>query len=348
MLEHSPPSERLSGHVVAIGVGSAGCRITSQLRTLSKSLGYAVFVSSAAEDVPTLSNTRAVVVETGSVRPVGPAQLRSKAENHRIELEQLVRGARAVLVVSGLGGVVGSTLSPWVAGVADAMGAATLAIVLMPFRFERHKHFEAALALRRLRRSCDGVVVVDNEELVGQLGEIPAVEAFARVNQHIAVAIDRLLASQNPSHVGVGLQKLLQLTEDGRYAILSLANAASLEMTEEAVRQAVEAVYRTCQPDRIDRVVLLLEGEGTPTTAELATSANHIRSRLGGGSVQLEYGIFRGKNFGGATAVLLAAGFAQTKFDRYDPLSVVLSGPVLDDAPESSLNIELPRVVLLD
>jgi cell division GTPase FtsZ len=287
------------------------------------------------------------MIETGSVRPVGAAPLRSKAENHRVALSNQLQGARTVVIVAGLGGVVGSTLAPWAAQVAQDIGATTLAMVLMPFRFERHKHFQAALALRRLRRICESIVVVDNDEILAQLGEIPALEAFATVNHRIAAAIDRLLASQRPGRIGIGLQKLLQLTERGRYAILSIAHAASAGTAEEAVRHAVDAVYRGCEADRIDRVVLLLGGSDRPTATELDTSVNHVISVLGRGSLQLEYGLYR-ESRNGPAAVLLAAGFTQTKFDRYDPLGTVLGPGALDDAPEVTLGVDLPEVPYLD
>ena len=61
---------------------------------------------------------------------------RKAAEDHHDELKDALRGSDLVFVTAGEGGGTGSGAAPVVARVARELGALTVGIVTLPFRFE--------------------------------------------------------------------------------------------------------------------------------------------------------------------------------------------------------------------
>jgi cell division protein FtsZ len=89
------------------------------------------------------------------------------AEQAYDQLKAALRGSDMVFVTAGEGGGTGSGAAPVVARIARSVGALTVGIVTMPFRFEGTKRRSSAeLGLDLLREHCDTVIVVPNERLL--------------------------------------------------------------------------------------------------------------------------------------------------------------------------------------
>jgi cell division protein FtsZ len=100
---------------------------------------------------------------SGSDADVG----RQAAEEAHDQIKALLRGSDLVFVTAGEGGGTGSGAAPVVARIAREVGALTVGIVTMPFRFEGTKRRTSAeMGLDDLRDHCDTVIVVPNERLL--------------------------------------------------------------------------------------------------------------------------------------------------------------------------------------
>jgi cell division protein FtsZ len=72
-----------------------------------------------------------------------------------------------VFVAAGEGGGTGSGAAPVIARIARELGALTVGIVTMPFRFEGTKRrAQADVGVRELRQTCDTTIVVPNDRLL--------------------------------------------------------------------------------------------------------------------------------------------------------------------------------------
>jgi cell division protein FtsZ len=92
---------------------------------------------------------------------------RQAAEEAHDQIKAMLRGSDLVFVTAGEGGGTGSGAAPVVARIAREVGALTVGIVTLPFRFEGTKRRTAAeLGLDELREQCDTVIVVPNERLL--------------------------------------------------------------------------------------------------------------------------------------------------------------------------------------
>ncbi len=97
---------------------------------------------------------------------------RRAAEESYDQIKRALRGSDMVFVTAGEGGGTGSGAAPVVARIAREVGALTVGIVTMPFRFEGTKRrSQAEAGVQWLREDCDTVIVIPNERLLEVLDQ---------------------------------------------------------------------------------------------------------------------------------------------------------------------------------
>jgi cell division protein FtsZ len=100
---------------------------------------------------------------SGSEPDVG----RRSAEEGYDQVKNALRGADMVFVAAGEGGGTGTGAAPVVAKIARDLGALTVGIVTMPFKFEGTKRrTQAEQGVAALRAACDTTIVIPNDRLL--------------------------------------------------------------------------------------------------------------------------------------------------------------------------------------
>src|SRR5579864_718012 len=92
---------------------------------------------------------------------------RRSAEEGYDQVKHALRGSDMVFVAAGEGGGTGSGAAPVVAKIARDLGALTVGIVTMPFKFEGTKRrTQADQGVQALRAACDTTIVIPNDRLL--------------------------------------------------------------------------------------------------------------------------------------------------------------------------------------
>src|SRR4051812_4800857 len=92
---------------------------------------------------------------------------RRAAEESYDLVKTALRGSDMVFVTAGEGGGTGSGAAPVVARIARELGALTVGIVTLPFKFEGTKRrAQADLGVEALRAACDTTIVIPNDRLL--------------------------------------------------------------------------------------------------------------------------------------------------------------------------------------
>jgi cell division protein FtsZ len=92
---------------------------------------------------------------------------RRAAEESHDQIKHALRGSDMVFVTAGEGGGTGTGAAPIVAKIAKDMGALTVGIVTLPFKFEGTKRRgQAEAGVDALRRECDTTIVIPNDRLL--------------------------------------------------------------------------------------------------------------------------------------------------------------------------------------
>ena len=92
---------------------------------------------------------------------------REAAEEAYDQIKHVLRGSDMVFVTAGEGGGTGTGAAPVVARIAREVGALTVGIVTLPFRFEgTRRRSQAEKGVQELREVCDTVIVIPNDRLL--------------------------------------------------------------------------------------------------------------------------------------------------------------------------------------
>jgi cell division protein FtsZ len=154
-----------------VGVGGAGLNAVN--RMIEAGLSQVEFIA-VNTDIQQLKMCEAPVklhvgreltqgLGSGSDPEVG----RRAAEEAADQIKHVLKGADMVFVTAGEGGGTGSGAAPIVARLAREVGALTVGIVTMPFRFEgTRRRSQADEGVAGLREFCDTVIVIPNDRLL--------------------------------------------------------------------------------------------------------------------------------------------------------------------------------------
>jgi cell division protein FtsZ len=110
---------------------------------------------------------------------------RKAAEDHREEIEEVLKGADMVFVTAGEGGGTGTGGAPIVAQVAKSIGALTIGVVTRPFSFEgKRRASQAEVGIADLRDEVDTLIVIPNDRLLSISDrQVSVLDAFRSADQ---------------------------------------------------------------------------------------------------------------------------------------------------------------------
>src|SRR5437588_12478274 len=92
---------------------------------------------------------------------------RQAAEEHRDEIEEVLKGADMCFITAGKGGGTGTGGAPVVAEIAKSAGALTIVVVTRPFGFEgRRRAVQAEAGIQRLKEKVDTLIIIPNDRLL--------------------------------------------------------------------------------------------------------------------------------------------------------------------------------------
>src|SRR5512144_2132495 len=150
--------------IKVVGVGGGGCNAVN--RMIDAGLKGVEFIAVNTDAQSLLLSDADVKLDIGRqlTRGLGagsdPEIGRQAAEDHRDEIEAVLKGADMVFITAGEGGGTGTGGAPIVAEIARGLGALTISIVTRPFAFEgRRRAVQAESGVQRLREKVDTLII---------------------------------------------------------------------------------------------------------------------------------------------------------------------------------------------
>ena len=167
-----------------VGVGGAGLNAID--RMVDAGINQVEFVA-INTDIQQLSTSDAATkIHVGRELTQGlgsgadPEIGRRAAEESYDQIKAALRGSDMVFVTAGEGGGTGSGAAPVIARIARELGALTVGIVTLPFKFEgTRRRRQAEDGVQALREACDTTIVIPNDRLLEVLDQSTSMlEAF--------------------------------------------------------------------------------------------------------------------------------------------------------------------------
>jgi len=169
---------------------------------------------------------------------------RRAAEEASDQIKQALRGADMVFVTAGEGGGTGSGAAPVVARLARELGALTVGIVTMPFRFEgTQRRSTADTGVEELRAACDTTIVIPNERLLEVLDRSTSMmDAFKIADDVLRQGVQGICdLITMPGLINLDFADVRTIMQDAGSALMGIGFATGDNRAREAAERALRS-----------------------------------------------------------------------------------------------------------
>jgi cell division protein FtsZ len=150
---------------------------------------------------------------------------------------------RMAFITAGMGGGTGTGGAPVVSKICRDLGILTVGIVTMPFTYEGRKRMKQAQeGIDRMREHVDTILIISNDKLRQQFGNLPFTQAFGKADDILATATKCITDVINTTgQINVDFADVCTVMRNGGVAILGNASVAGENRALHAVEQALSS-----------------------------------------------------------------------------------------------------------
>jgi len=206
-------------------------------------------------------------------------------------LEEIKRilevNTKMAFITVGMGGGTGTGGAPIIAQICKELGILTVGIVTTPFGFEgprRQKQAEEGIAA--LKPYVDTLLVISNDKLRMQYGNLKMKEAFSKADNVLATAAKCITDVINSrGHIIVDFADVCTVMKNGGVAILGKAEVEGENRAQLAIEEALNSPLLNDSDIRGAKWILIninsAEGDHECTMDELEVINNFLRMQAG-------------------------------------------------------------------
>ncbi len=173
-----------------------------------------------------------------------PSVGRQATEESLEEIKRILEvNTKMAFITAGMGGGTGTGGAPIVAKICKDLGILTVGIVTTPFAYEGKKRIaQAELGLEQLKDSVDTLLVISNDKLRHQFGNLKMKEAFAKADNVLATAAKCITDVINSTgQINVDFADVCNVMKNGGVAILGSAMASGENRAQQAIEEALNS-----------------------------------------------------------------------------------------------------------
>jgi cell division protein FtsZ len=222
---------------------------------------------------------------------------------------------KMAFITAGMGGGTGTGGAPVVAKICRELGILTVGIVTTPFTYEGRKRMKQAQeGIDRMREYVDTILIISNDKLRQQFGNLPFTQAFAKADNVLATAAKCITDVITTSgDMNLDFADVTTVMKNGGVAILGAAQASGENRALRAVEEAIASPLLNDNDIRGAKWMLLnvtsAPGEHEHTLDELDEIQAHIQ-QMAGDNCDLILGIGHDENLEDLIGVtVIATGF---------------------------------------
>jgi cell division protein FtsZ len=222
---------------------------------------------------------------------------------------------KMAFITAGMGGGTGTGGAPVVAKVCRELGILTVGIVTTPFAYEGRKRMKQAQeGIDRLREYVDTILIISNDKLRQQFGNLPFTAAFAKADNVLATAAKCITDVITTSgDMNLDFADVTTVMKNGGVAILGAAQVSGDQRALRAVEEAISSPLLNDNDIRGAKWMLLnvtsAPGEHEHTLDELDDVQAYLQQQAGD-NCDIILGIGHDESLGDQIGVtVIATGF---------------------------------------
>src|SRR5438477_11882449 len=253
--------------IKVVGIGGGGVNAVN--RMIEEGLKGVEFIAINTDAQALLMSDADVKLDVGRelTRGLGaganPDVGNRAAEDHREEIEEVLKGADMVFVTAGEGGGTGTGGAPVVANVARSLGALTIGVVTRPFGFEgKRRVVQAEAGIEKLRSEVDTLIVIPNDRLLSISDRhVSVLDAFKAADQVLLSGVQGITdLITTPGLINLDFADVKSVMQGAGSALMGIGSARGEDRAIQAARAAVSSPLLEASIDGARGVLLSVSG----------------------------------------------------------------------------------------
>src|SRR5215510_17117 len=248
---------------------------------------------------------------------------RQATEESLEEIRRILEvNTKMAFITAGMGGGTGTGGAPIIAKICRDLGVLTVGIVTTPFAYEgKKRQQQAEEGIKLLKQYVDTLLVISNDKLRHQFGNLKMREAFAKADNVLATAAKCITDVINSTgQINVDFADVCTVMKNGGVAILGNASCDGENRAHKAIEEALNSPLLNDNDIRGAKWILIninsAEGETEFTMDEVEIIQNYLLSRAGD-NTDVILGMGYDSTLGNKIGITLIA----TGFEHKDPFA---------------------------
>ncbi len=248
---------------------------------------------------------------------------RQATEESLEEIKRILEvNTKMAFITAGMGGGTGTGGAPIIAKICKDLGILTVGIVTTPFAYEgKKRQQQAEEGIKTLKQYVDTLLVISNDKLRHQYGNLKMREAFAKADNVLATAAKCITDVINSTgQINVDFADVCTVMRNGGVAILGNAEASGEDRAQRAIEEAMNSPLLNDNDIRGAKWILIninsATGENEFTMDEVEVIQNYLLSQAGE-NTDVILGMGYDSTLGDKIGITLIA----TGFEHKDPFA---------------------------
>ncbi|MBC7934343.1 MAG: cell division protein FtsZ [Rhizobacter sp.] len=324
MIHFDLPKDQ-SSIIKVIGVGGGGSNAVNHMFSQNIEGVNFIICNTDAQAIATSKVPNKIQLGPHLTQGLGaganPAIGRQATEESLEEIKRILEvNTKMAFITAGMGGGTGTGGAPILAKICKDLGILTVGIVTTPFAYEGKKRIaQAEEGIMHLKNHVDTLLVISNDKLRHQFGNLKMKEAFAKADNVLATAAKCITDVINSTgQINVDFADVCTVMSNGGVAILGSAIAEGENRAQMAIENALNSPLLNDNDIRGAKWILIninsAEGEHEFTMDEVEVIQNHLLSQAGE-DTDVILGLGYDNTLGSEISITLIA----TGFEHKDP-----------------------------
>jgi cell division protein FtsZ len=318
--------------IKVVGIGGGGVNAVN--RMIEEGLKGVEFIAINTDAQALLMSDADVKLDVGRelTRGLGaganPDVGAKAAEDHREEIEEVLKGADMVFVTAGEGGGTGTGGAPIVASIARSLGALTIGVVTRPFGFEgKRRASQAEVGIERLRSEVDTLIVIPNDRLLSISDRhVSVLDAFKAADQVLLSGVQGITdLITTPGLINLDFADVKSVMSGAGSALMGIGSARGDDRSVAAAEMAISSPLLEASIDGAHGVLLSIQGGSDLGLFEINEAAQLVANSAAP-DANIIFGAVIDDALGDEVRVtVIAAGFDEAGVRRVVPAQAVLA-----------------------
>ncbi len=251
----------------------------------------------------------------GANPDVGKAAANDSIEKVKELLDDEV--TQMLFITAGMGGGTGTGAAPVIAQLARELNLLTVGIVTLPFGFEgRRRKQQAEKGIAELKQHVDALLVISNDKLREQFGNLILSDAFAQADNVLSSAargIAELITVTG--YVNVDFEDVRTVIKNSGKAIMGSAKAEGENRAERAIEEAMNSPLLNDNDIKgaTDILLYITTGDEDITMDEITEITDYVQKESGD-QAETIWGVGKDESLGNNIGItIIATGFENVK-----------------------------------